>query len=100
MTSLNDLDAVFGDVHAPCRCMALPTPGTLCQCGNNERVIRAIAGGLIDYKMLPEQRAWCIDQAEWAGEGYYRREELEAMTDQDLAQAVLDMWNEYVKTHF
>lgn len=49
--------------------------------------------------MTPEQRAWCVDEADSAAEGAYRRADLQAMTDPDLAYAVIDAWWMYVKSN-
>ena len=48
--------------------------------------------------MTPEQRKWCVGQADWAGEGHYTEEELTAMNDNDLAYAVLNAWNMYAQS--
>jgi hypothetical protein len=50
--------------------------------------------------MTAEEREWCVQEADWAGEGSYNKEELSAMTDKDLANSVLHAWLEYVRSHF
>lgn len=42
--------------------------------------------------MTAEEREWCIDEADACGEGFYRREDLESMPDEDLAYSVLGAW--------
>ncbi len=71
-----------------------------CACGPQECVLRRIWAK--DYPhgpMTPEQRAWCVDEADSAAEGAYRRADLQAMTDPDLAYAVIDAWWMYVKSN-
>jgi hypothetical protein len=71
-----------------------------CICGINECAIRHYSRGTLTIPMSVEQRAWCIDQADWAGEGYYTKEELAAATDKELANKVLHAWNMYVQSHY
>jgi len=70
-----------------------------CVCGNSERVIRAYIGGYAPSPMTPEQREWCIREADHAGEGYYTRGELTALDDKKLAYCVLNAWDMYVKSN-
>lgn len=66
-----------------------------CICDPTERVIRAYTADRYTGQMTPAQRAWCVAEAYRAGEGTWRREDLEALDDGDLAATVLDMWRQY-----
>lgn len=46
------------------------------------------------------EREWCIKHAEFAGEGYYNKEELTNMNDKDLACCTLTAFTMYCTTHF
>lgn len=85
---------VFDGITVGC-CQA-PCDG--CACDPAERVLRAYASNRYTGRMTPVQRAWCVAQADWAGEGFYQREELEAMDDGDLAATVLEMWRLYCQS--
>jgi hypothetical protein len=49
--------------------------------------------------MTPEQRRWCIQEADSAGEGSWSEEELAKLNDQELARAVLQAWWDYVRSN-
>lgn len=67
-----------------------------CYCGDEEIVIRNYIHKNPNLpEMIPAQRTWCISQAHYLGEGLYKTSELEAMTDYDLACAVMNAWREY-----
>jgi len=67
-------------------------------CNDDERFIRNHIhnDGSVPF-MTPEEREWAIDEADRAGEGMWSREDLEPMTDSELAKAVLDAWASYVQ---
>lgn len=65
-----------------------------------EKVLREMADGETDRRFTTEERKWAIDEAEWAGEGYYTKGELAGMNDRDLAHAVLYAWSMYVSSQF
>ena len=46
--------------------------------------------------MSVTEREWCVDEADRAGEGFYKADELRALSDQDLACNVLHAWRMYV----
>lgn len=77
-------------------CCQAPCDG--CACDPAERVVRAYASNRYTGRMTPAQRAWCVAEADHAGEGYYRREELEALPDGALAAAVLHAWRMYCQS--
>jgi hypothetical protein len=68
-------------------------------CRENEAALRHLAYYGFAEPMTPEQRAWCIDEADRAGEGTYRREDLEKLSDQELAKTVLQAWWDYVRSN-
>lgn len=70
-----------------------------CVCGAEERVLRAYTEGRYTIPMSPEQREWCLDAAEHAGEGAYPRDEASNFSDSELANWVLDAWNDYVRSN-
>jgi hypothetical protein len=45
--------------------------------------------------MTLEQRQWCIQEADSAGEGSWSEAELIKLNDQELANAVLRAWADY-----
>lgn len=69
-----------------------------CCCAPEERVLRAYSAQRYTGPMTPAQRAWCVDEAYRAGEGTYRREELAALSDEDLARTVLSAWVDYCRS--
>lgn len=74
--------------------------GVDCICGDDERVLRAYAyGGYNDEPMTPEQREWCLEDADRAGEGSYPREEAEGLSDAELAKWTINAWNAYVRSN-
>jgi hypothetical protein len=50
--------------------------------------------------MTEAEREWCVQEANWAGEGYYNRKELEDMDDRGLCASVLNAWSMYVQSHY
>ncbi len=50
--------------------------------------------------MTPDERAWCVDTADWAGEGSYDRLWLATLGDRELAEMVIRAWKEYVDDHY
>ena len=68
-----------------------------CQCAPEERVLRAYSDLRYTKPMTEAQRRWCVDEADRAGEGEYRREDLEKMPDDQLADTVLMAWWHYVQ---
>ena len=71
-----------------------------CWCGDEEIVIRNYINGNVTQPMTHEQRVWCVNEADYSGEGYYKRDELEKMSDKDLAVAVLNGWDLYSQSHY
>ncbi|HQN17709.1 MAG TPA: hypothetical protein PKV86_01155 [Syntrophobacteraceae bacterium] len=67
-------------------------------CGQMERALRHYSAYGYDKPMTSEEREWCIQEADRAGEGSYRREELERYNDQELATAVLRAWADYCRS--
>lgn len=65
--------------------------------GDREALVSAHCDGAKE-PMLPWQREKLID--EMVSECDYSLEELEAMTDQDLARAVYRSWSDYVNCTF
>lgn len=49
--------------------------------------------------MTDEERAWCIDEAIGAAEGYYNISGLAVMDDKTLANAVLNAWHMYAQSN-
>jgi hypothetical protein len=87
---------MFENLIVPC-CMGEGHP---CVCGPDERVLRAYArdeSGL--PPMTSEQREWCLEEADRAGEGAYPPEQAKNYSDKDLAHWVLNAWNDYVHSN-
>lgn len=77
-----------------------PTCGAECCCGDQERVLRAIIAGTYPHlPMTPEQRQWCAQEADSAGEGSYDAAELLKLDDVALARTVMQAWNDYVRSN-
>ena len=72
---------------------------SLCVCGYNEKVLRAYSEGRCKIPMTTEQREWCLDEAERAGEGSYPRSEGIGMDDAALAERVINAWHDYVQSN-
>lgn len=85
---------VFDGVNVDC-CWPLVDA---CCCAPDERVLRAYSEQRYTGPMTAAQRAWCVAEAERAGEGAYRREELAALNDEDLARTVLSAWADYCRS--
>jgi hypothetical protein len=85
--------------YSPCVCYYDPDRKG-CRCGDEEKALRHFSGRTWPHgPMTPEQRAWCIDEADRAGEGSFKREDLEQLTDRDLAADVLRAWTDYVRSN-
>jgi len=87
----------FGDISFVC-CRG-PVDTGYCLCSRDESTLRRYSAGEILRPMTAEERAWCVDEADRAGEGYYNSEELTGRNDKDLAGAVLNAWNMYVRSN-
>lgn len=81
--------------EAPCNCHE-EIPEHSCCCTPDERVLRGYAYCGLTEPMTSEQREWCYNEAESAGEGSYPREEAVVLSDCDLAKWVLHAWSDYV----
>jgi hypothetical protein len=86
----------FGDISFVC-CRG-PVDTGHCVCTRDESTLRRYAMGETLRPMTEAERAWCVDEACWRGEGYYNAPELEALVDKALAQAVLDAWHMYAQS--
>lgn len=82
--------------HQFATCCQLEGP---CVCGDEERVLRAYSEGRYIETMTKEQREWCLDEADHAGEGSYPKKEAEGLSDAMLAKWVLQAWSDYVRSH-
>ncbi len=75
------------------------TCDTDCLCGDQERALRHITGGTWPHgPMTPEQRQWCIEEADRAAEGALKASELDLLPDADLARSVLFAWADYARS--
>lgn len=87
---------MFERHSVPC-CMGEGHP---CVCGPDERVLRAYDRGEVGLPpMTAEEREWCLEEADRAGEGAFPREEAEQFSDKDLANWVLRAWREFVQSN-
>jgi hypothetical protein len=85
----------FAYAQAPCRCFGPQPEG--CVCGDDERVLRAYAGGMETMPpMDATQRGSCIVEAVRCHEGS-QRAAFATLSDQDLARAVLHGWVEFCR---
>lgn len=82
-------------IASTCACMG---PGADCVCGRTEQVVRLYAEGNGGRPLTAPERAYLVASADWAGEGSVRREELEAMDDEDLAYWTLSAWTDYARS--
>lgn len=87
----------FSDISFVC-CRG-PVDTGYCVCTRDESTLRRYAAGETLRAMTPDERQWCIDEADRAGEGFYKSAELSAMDDQELAGAVLNAWHMYVQSN-
>lgn len=71
-----------------------------CLCGPSERILRGYADGSVSLPMTPEQRQWCANETDRAGEGATSVEEALSLPDRQLAKHVLRMWADYVRSQF
>lgn len=94
-----DRDTAFSDLPCHCVCYAEPVDGG-CVCGTLERGLRLYSSCDDMRPMTPEERKLLINEADWYGEGHYSTEELQAMTDRQLAGATLSAWKMYNDSHF
>lgn len=74
-----------------CQCGGVMT----CECGTEERAIRAYAGGAPMPPMTVIQREWCLREID-SVEGYDRRDHGKA-PDDVLASTVLRAWVDYCR---
>lgn len=95
------MNHIFSDLmnNVPC-CMAPEDRGEdfNCACGDAERVLRAYLGGNMRLMTL-EEREWCLEEADHAGEGSYPRAEAEGFSDAELAARVIHAWSDYVRSN-
>ncbi len=68
-------------------------------CNESEQFVRHFMHGPVVKPMSKEEREWCIEEADRAGEGSYPREETEHLNDKDLAWATYRAWCEYVRSN-
>ena len=69
-------------------------------CGDEEHALRLISSGDWPHgPMTPEQRKWCIQEADSAGEGSWNEAELGNLNDQELANALLRAWLDYARSN-
>jgi hypothetical protein len=88
----------FNDISFVC-CRG-PVDTGYCMCSRDESTLRRYSAGEALRPMTADERAWCVDEAYRAGEGYYNSEhELMAMDDKALAGAVLNAWHMYVRSN-
>lgn len=74
---------------------------TDCYCTSTESALRRYASHPTSLRpMTADEREWCVGEADRCAEGGYKKTELEAMSDSDLARAVLTAWHQYVQSHF
>jgi hypothetical protein len=91
---------LFNDISFVCCRDPLAGGGCCCVCTREESTLRQYSAGEILRPMTDDERAWCVNEADRAGEGYYSEPELTSMDDQALASAVLNAWNMYVQSNF
>lgn len=86
--------ALFSDIDIQC----CSPDVDVCFCGGEEAVLRMYTSGNPPRPMTDEERSWCVDQADWAGQGQYTQEGLEELNDKDLAYTTLCAWSEYANS--
>lgn len=89
--------SIFHDISFVC-CSGQADTG-YCVCTREESTLRRYSAGETLRPMTGDEREWCVDEADRAGEGYYNKAELSAMDDEALADAVLNAWNMYVQSN-
>lgn len=69
-------------------------------CSERERFVRMhMTGATSLAPMTSEQRQWCVDEADLAGEGRYPASKTHNLSDMDLAATVLAAWWDYVRSN-
>jgi hypothetical protein len=91
---------LFEDIPFQCCTFTPALAAEQCVCNREEHALRRYSAGHNIRPMTPEEREWCVYEADRAGEGYYNEDELEKMSDKELAYAVLNAWKMYVDSHF
>lgn len=94
-----DRDTAFSDLPHYCVCYDKPADEG-CLCETLERGLRLYCSRDDMRPMTPEERRLLINEADWFGEGYYSTDELQVMTDKQLAAATLSAWSMYIDSHF
>lgn len=96
VVELSDLPpkSMFADIERP---TAYDWPDTACD--QKEAVVRLYADGHGPRPLTAAERETLVSDADYCGEGFYNKEELEAMSDQDLARATLRAWSMYVQSN-
>jgi len=87
--------ALFDNIDHVC-CMG---DDATCYCSHKEMVLRRYVGESSLRAMTIDERNELIAEANWAGEGFYSREELNTMNDTQLANAVLNAWRIYAQSN-
>ena len=87
----------FNDISFVC-CRG-PVDTGYCVCSRDESTLRRYSSGEHLRPMTDEERAWCVDEADGCGEGYYSESELTRMDDKALADAVLNAWHMYAQSN-
>jgi len=80
-----------------CKCICFDNE-MACICQTNERFVRNYIAGNVTEPMTEAQREYCISTADWCWEGAYTREELEKLSDKDLAYNLMDAWLTYAQS--
>jgi hypothetical protein len=80
-------------------CQGWTGPLRPCVCDEDERVLRGWASEMGMRAMTPQQREWCVEEIEGCGDSTYQpgRIVLFAMSQKDLASAVLHAWRDYAR---
>lgn len=69
-------------------------------CTSIEIFIRYYIHATDPEPMTPEEREWCVKDADQSAEGALRVQDLIQLSDKDLAKAVLSSWQMYVTSNF
>lgn len=70
-----------------------------CLCGDNEAALRSYLNNFRTSEMSDAQRKWCIEEILASAEGARKLEEIQNLSDVELAAMVLEEWTNYARSN-
>jgi hypothetical protein len=91
-----DTENLFEDIHHAC-CMG--PSNEMCACTHLEMVLHRYSAGDSLRAMTSSERDYLVADADRCAEGALKEDELQAMSDRELAHATLRAWLDYARSN-